>query len=227
MWWQLETFVVPSSDVCDSGYIQRPVDGGGGAVACVPCPPGQYEFGHFICLSAPSLNYIPGYGSNESAMIECPPRKRYQRLTIDVDDVIMELNRGGSALEDCSCAPDSVDEGWLNGYQAAPYRFPLIAGNVSVGRRVCLPCPEGATCRGGLLPPVARPGYAQLGRNGTSFIRCKNYKYCEAGNFKEDLCDCSGGVIHVQPLTLSDGALGQIQDAVSTQCFGGRHSDLC
>jgi hypothetical protein len=204
-----EMYVAPTGAVCSSGHIQRRIDGGGGAVACVPCPPGQYEVGHSLCLLAPSRSYVPTYGLNESGQLACPYFTRYQQLQIDNGEIGLQAKQSAFSIAQCSCEPGHMDVAWRYGYHGrkaehtslgAPQRLPLVAGNVTVYSGACMKCLDGATCKGGIFPPIAKQGYGLLGANGSNFIRCKNFKYCSPDHGQYHRCDCLGGSVVVQSM---------------------------
>ncbi|CAK9042112.1 Hypothetical protein SCF082_LOCUS24276 [Durusdinium trenchii] len=118
--------------------------------SCVPCMPGWYTPvpGPFLrCQSCPEGSYA--FQSASTVCLDCPDGRMTPR------------NATASPL-DCACRPgrflplaerrsevrlvQQVERGEANALE-----------NYQLG--ACSSCPTGATCRGGLEPPVAQPGW--------------------------------------------------------------------
>jgi hypothetical protein len=101
----------------------------------------------------------------------------------------------------------------------------LAGVNGSIG---CLDCPYGAECLGGTVPPIALPGFGQMGPatarhlvttitrflsssalddpNEFTFYKCAGFDYCQKG---DDSCDCIGGQIRSTATNMTSSTDGQ------------------
>jgi len=168
---------------------------------CLQCQPGWYTpvSGPFLqCLSCPSATYA--YSSGSTACLECPNGRSTNQ------------NATASAL-DCNCFPGRF----------LPVNHRLgelkILEQVQRGEArhehnhqlsMCEPCPVGATCRGGLAPPVSDPGWWMLSNEvpvKCMMQGCLGNNTCQRGYDQRTRCE-----------TCSDQFYPDLQESVCREC---------
>ena len=167
---------------------------------CVPCGKGTYAFDSRLCVESPSNFFINETAASASSLHTCPPNTKFTELVQDDDDVLVQLRTGATSITDCTCEPGFYSAAlWLPGLGVGKM-FAIDAGDGKQVVRIhelaqlssgttCVECPEGAECRGNLLPPISLPGFGIVPSiSNVSFIECGGSGRCPGAT-----CDCLGG----------------------------------
>ena len=185
-----------SLKTCAPGWVLK-------GTSCVACEVGKFEVSNAVCMTAESRFYVPLRGQEESGKMSCPLNTLYTEIFEDGDGVIVQLARGASSLEQCTCAPGLFDVSSLQQYLQSSIingtntidgsntsQSSLFGpiGDINGTTTQCQPCTRGASCLGNVLPPIARPGYSFLSSTSPNVYQCPGFERCPGPE-----CDCVGG----------------------------------
>ena len=147
-----------------------------GSSECVACKLGFYgpEEALSSCIRCPFSGYANSTGSVQCS--PCPPFTAVPYLA-------------AQSITECACSqgayhPNASIADALTPIDGPPSGSLLFA---ATGER-CLPCPRGASCNGGLTPPVPLPGFWASQSNPSLFLQCIESVHCPGGDYST----CSG-----------------------------------
>eukprot|EP00307_Rebecca_sp_RCC1486_P000185 CAMPEP_0119412484 /NCGR_PEP_ID=MMETSP1335-20130426/4907_1 /TAXON_ID=259385 /ORGANISM="Chrysoculter rhomboideus, Strain RCC1486" /LENGTH=959 /DNA_ID=CAMNT_0007437225 /DNA_START=56 /DNA_END=2935 /DNA_ORIENTATION=+ len=145
---------------------------------CSPCPKGTYEQGGKVCTLCPATEYNDETGKAECK--QCPPNAQFL-IASGQEQIPLVPAEGAQNRTSCAC---------LEGFYTPK-------GQKSGSE--CLPCPEGAECRGNgddvRIVPVPVPGWYQRSADTEVMLECVSAVACPGGavaacndGFEDDLC---------------------------------------
>ena len=207
---------------------------------------GTFEKNRRACIPADSYHYVAMSRATEADKRPCGENKQVVSISV-IDGRVEPLlpMEGATTALNCTCmagfypfttpwasaqptaGPNASSTGAESGAEGTVNH--TVHGPGASSSLICKPCPAGASCRGGLFLPTARPGYAQLAPNSTdvqTYTRCGNANGC-VGDPALDAasgCDCLGG-LH-ESLVFSPNTTRHF-DPAELVALGSWHSYVC